>query len=469
MATKKPLNVTDESRSVPMTIFLLAWPVFIEQIFSTLVSFADTAMVGALGKEATAAISISNSPIFLLNGVIMSLGIGITTMIGHAVGAGDEKRARALMRHTFLVLLYVGVPITAIVAALSRMIPLWMGAGPDIIDSATRYNLIVAAGRIFMLSSMVLNSAFRGYGDTKTPMILNIIMNVINVVGNYLLINPTRKISVFGMEMTMIGAGWGVEGAAVATALGMTVSGVMALVIAFKKSNPYHISLAEKGALIPDKEITRQVFRISFPAMLERICMSSSGIFVTSSIATLGTVSIAANSLFLSAEGLSFMPAFAFQMAITTLVAQSLGAKKPALAKKFLNWTLIIGSVVMAVATVALYVFATPLIRVFTPDQEVIALAAKCLQIVALIQIPQMIAWVFGGLLRGAGDTKIIFYISASTNWGIRTLFSVLVIRLFHMDLIATVWVMCIEILIRLVLLYLRYRSGKWEHIMDKK
>ena len=123
----------------------------------------------------------------------------------------------------------------------------------------------------------------------------------------------------------------------------------------------------------------------------------------------------------------------------------------------------------MAVATVALYVFATPLIRVFTPDQEVIALAAKCLQIVALIQIPQMIAWVFGGLLRGAGDTKIIFYISASTNWGIRTLFSVLVIRLFHMDLIATVWVMCIEILIRLVLLYLRYRSGKWEHIMDKK
>ena len=169
MASKKPLNVTDESRSVPMTIFLLAWPVFVEQIFTTLVSFADTAMVGALGKEATAAISISNSPIFLLNGVIMSLGIGITTMIGHAVGAGDEARAKTLMRHAFLVLLYVGIPITAVVAALSRMIPLWMGAGPDIIDAATDYNLIVAAGRIFMLASMVLNSAFRGYGDTKTP------------------------------------------------------------------------------------------------------------------------------------------------------------------------------------------------------------------------------------------------------------------------------------------------------------
>ncbi len=468
MASKKPLNVTDESRSVPMTIFLLAWPVFVEQIFTTLVSFADTAMVGALGKEATAAISISNSPIFLLNGVIMSLGIGVTTMIGHAVGAGDEARAKTLMRHAFLVLLYIGIPITAVVASLSRLIPLWMGAGPDIIDAATRYNLIVSAGRIFMLASMVLNSAFRGYGDTKTPMILNIIMNVINVVGNYLLINPTRKITVFGLEFTMIGAGWGVDGAAVATALGMTVSGVMALYIAFKKSNPYHISLAQKGALRPDKEISRQVFRISFPAMLERICMSSSGIFVTSSIATLGTVSIAANSLFLSAESLSYMPAFAFQMAITTLVAQSLGAKKPELAVKFLRWTMIMGTVIMAITTVALYVFATPLIGIFTPDQEVIAMAAKCLQIVAIIQIPQMAAWVFGGLLRGAGDTKIIFYITASTNWGIRTLFSVLVIRAFHMDLIATVWVMCIEIMVRLVLLYLRYKSGKWKYVMER-
>lgn len=465
---KKVLNVTDESRSVPMTIFLLAWPVFIEQIFTTLVSFADTAMVGSLGKEATAAISISNSPIFLLNGVIMSLGIGVTTMVGHAVGAGDEARARKLMRHAFMVLLYVGIPITVVVASLSRMIPLWMGAGPDIIDKATNYNLIVASGRIFMLSSMVLNSAFRGCGDTKTPMYLNIVMNVVNVVGNFLLINPTRQMTVLGVTFMMPGAGWGVEGAAVATALGMTVAGVMALYNAFRKSNPYHISLKEKGALIPDKELLRQIFKISFPAMLERICMSSSGIFVTSSIATLGTVSIAANSLFLSAESLSYMPAFAFQMAITTLVAQSLGAQKPDLAVKFLRWTMLMGSIIMAITTVLLFIFAAPLIGVFTPDQEVIELGAQCLKIVAFIQVPQLMAWVFGGLLRGAGDTKIIFYITASTNWGIRTLFSVLLIRVFHTGLVATIYIMCLDILARLLLLYLRYRSGKWKNVMAK-
>ncbi|MBQ1986185.1 MAG: MATE family efflux transporter, partial [Clostridia bacterium] len=288
MAAKKPLNITDGSRSVPMTIILLAWPVFIEQVFTTLVSFADTAMVGSLGKEATAAISISNSPIFLLNGVIMALGIGLTTMVAHAVGSGDHNRVKSLMRHAFLVVLYIGIPISVLVAALSRAIPLWMGAGPDIIDAATNYNLIVSAGRIFMLASMTLNSAFRGYGDTKTPMILNIIMNVVNVVGNFLLIYPTRTISVLGIELKMIGAGWGVEGAAAATALGMAVSGILALVVAFKKSNPYHVAVSGVMDLKPDKELTSQIFKISLPAMLERIFMSSSGIIVSSSLATLG-------------------------------------------------------------------------------------------------------------------------------------------------------------------------------------
>ena len=468
MASKKPLNVTDGSRSVPMTIILLAWPVFIEQVFSTLVSFADTAMVGALGKEATAAISISNAPIFLLNGIMMALGVGLTTMVAHAVGSGDHDRVKVLMRHALLMILYIGIPISVIVAMLSRAIPLFMGAGPDIIDAATNYSLIVSMGRVFMLVSMVLNSAFRGYGDTKTPMILNIIMNVVNVCGNYLLINPTRQISVFGFEFTMIGAGWGVEGAAAATALGMMLSGVLALIMAFKKSNIYRISLSGAKDLLPDKKLVSQILKISLPAMLERIFMSSSGIVVSSSLATLGTASIAANSLYSSAESLSFMPAFAFQTAITTLTGQSLGAKKPELAQKFLKWTLIMGTVVMAFASVGLYVFSEPLIGVFTPDQGVIALAAECLRIMAVIQIPQMIAWTLAGMLRGAGDTKSGFYITAATNWCFRALFAVLLVRVFHQNLIAYCYVIDFEIMVRLLLMYLRYKSGKWKTIMEK-
>ena len=106
MASKaRPLNVTDESRSAVMTIILLAWPVFVEQIFTTLVSFADTAMVGSLGAAATASVTISNSPTFLLNGIVMSLGVGITAMVARATGAGNTQLVRKLMRHAILALL----------------------------------------------------------------------------------------------------------------------------------------------------------------------------------------------------------------------------------------------------------------------------------------------------------------------------------------------------------------------------
>lgn len=463
----KPLNVTDESRNPAMTIILLAWPVLVEQIFTTLVSFADTAMVGSLGAGATASVSISNSPTFLLNGIVMSLGVGITALVARATGAGDKELVQKLMRHAILALLYVGLPIALLIIGLHRMIPMWMGADVDILDTAATYNLITGFGRPFMIASMILNSAFRGYGDTKTPMVLNLVMNLVNVIFNFLLIYPTRVITVLGFSFTMFGAGWGVAGAAAATALGMFLSGVMALYVAFRKSNPYRIVLS-KGGLLPDKALTKQIFNISLPAMLERICMSSSGILVTSSVALLGTVNIAANSLCLSAESLSYMPAFAFQMAITTLVGQSLGAKKPKLAETFVTTTQIMGAAVMVLTGIGLFVFAEPIIGIFTPDKEVIAIAAECLKLLAFIQPPQLMAWVYGGALRGAGDTKSVFYIGAATNWGVRTLFSVLAIRVLHMPLFAIYVVMCAEILIRLLLVWLRYRSGKWQTVMKK-
>ena len=463
----KQLNVTDESRSAAKTIVLLAWPVLLEQIFTTLVSFADTAMVGSLGAGATAAVSISNSPIFLLNGIIMSLGVGITALVARATGAGNTELVRKLMRHAILVLLYIGLPMAVVIISLYRMIPLWMGAGPEILDAAATYNLIVSLGRPFMIASMILNSAFRGYGDTKTPMILNLVMNLVNVVFNFLLIYPTRELTVLGYTFTMYGAGWGVAGAAAATALGMILAGTMAFYVAFRKSNPYRVSFVEKGSILPDKALSKQIFSISLPAMLERICMSSSGILVTSSVATLGTANIAANSLALSAESLSYMPAFAFQMAITTLVGQSLGANKPKLAEKFVKTTQAMGFAVMCFTGLGLYVFAEPILGVFTPDTEVIFLAAQCLRLMGIIQPPQLMAWVYGGALRGAGDTKSVFYISAFTNWAIRTLFSVLAIRAWGLGLYSVFVVMSVEIFIRLALLFLRYRSGKWKNTLQ--
>ena len=471
MKQKKPkaqINIMDESRKPWMTILLLAWPVFVEQIFATLVSFADTAMVGSLGAEATASISISNSPVFLLNGLIMSLGVGITALVARATGRGDGEQVKKLMRHALLAILYVGVPITILVIALYRKIPMWMGATDSFLDTAARYNLIVSCGRIFSLTAMILNSAFRGYGDTKTPMKANLVLNMVNVIGNFFLIYPTRTMAILGFSFTMPGAGWGVEGAGVATAVGMAVSGLIALRNAFKKDNHYRIELKEKGSFKPDWELSHSIFRISLPALLERLCLSSASVLVASSIASLGTESVAASSLCGTAEALSYMPAFAFQMAIITLVGQALGADKPSLAEKFVRISIRLGGTVMFFTGAALFIFAEPIIGVFTPDPEVIAIAAACLRVEASIQVPQLIGWIYSGALQGAGDTKVIFYINAATNWGIRTLFMVLGIRLFGLQLEQAYIVVAFEITLRTIIFYFRYRSGHWKTVMQR-
>lgn len=462
---KKVLNVVDGSRSITATILLLAWPVLVEQIFTTLVSYADTAMVGSLGKVATAAVSISNPVIMLLNGIVMALGVGITALVARAVGAGEKERVSTLIKHAILAIIILGVPITVIIACLSRLIPTWMGAEPDVLNTATQYNLIVSCGRIFAITSMMLNSAFRGYGDTKTPLYVNTAMNIVNVIFNFFLIYPTRTITLFGrFSFTMWGAGLEVAGAAIATAIGMAVGGLMALRVAFSKKNEFHIE--RHGSWKLDPPMTKQILKISFPAMLERILMSSSGIFTTSSIATLGTAVVAANSLCLTAESMSFMPAFAFQTAITTLVGQSLGANKPDLAVRYVRKTLLLGSLLMVLTSIGLFVLSHQLIGIFTPDAEVIQIGGECMKVVAFMQVPQVIMWTFSGVLRGGGDTKFNFYITAAANWLIRTPFSILAVRAWGMGLFEVQIVTLIEIFVMTFCLYLRYRSGRWKTIM---
>ncbi len=463
---KPSLNLTDESKSPLRTLFLLAWPVFLEQIFSTLVGYADTAMVGSLGASATASVSISQPVLMMLNGIVMALGVGITTLVARAVGAGNPELVKKLMHHAIMALVLVGYPINALALSLHKVIPAWMGAEADVLQLASSYNEVVCIGRFFMITALVLNSAFRGYGDTKTPMIGNVMMNLINVVFNFLLIYPERDIYLFNSEKPfhIWGAGLGVVGAAIATAIGMAASGLFVLWVAFLKKGPYRIDIRSGWKL--DWELVKQIFTISLPAMLERIFMSSSGVITSRSIASLGTVTLAANSLCLTAESMSFMPAFAFQTAITTLVGQSLGAKKPELAERFVRTTLLAGTVTMMFTGAGLYFLAEPIIRIFTPDAAVIDLASRCLQITAFMQVPQVLAWSLAGVLRGAGDTKVNFYISAGTNWFVRTLWCVLLIRVFGKGLIEVEYVIFMEGFIRMLLLAWRYKTGKWKTIM---
>ena len=469
---KHNFDLTNENQSTLKVILWLAWPLFVEQILSTLVSFVDTAMVGSLGAAATASVSISNSFVFLINGVVIALGVGITAYVARSVGAKDYEAAKSYIRHALLLLLFIGLPVALVPVILYKQIPLWMGAEEAYLKQAQEYLLITSSFRIFTMAMMVLSSVYRGRGDTKTPLRVNIVVNVLNVVGNYLLIHDNHIIhlNLFGAELNipMIGAGMGVAGAALSTGISWLLGGGTLLALLFIKEDPTRISL--RDSYKPDMPLLGRVIKLSVPAMLERLCMSGVGIVVTKSIATLGMTAVAANAVYSTAESLSYMPAFAFANACTTLVGQALGAKKPDLAKRYANRTVAVGMFVMFLALLGLYFFANPLVRIINSDPDVVVLAERCLKIVALIQPVQVIAWVLAGALRGAGDTKWPFYITAIGNWLVRAVGSLLCIYVFGMGLPEAVICMCLDQVLRATLMTIRYRSGKWLHVIrDQK
>lgn len=467
----KHIDLTNDKQSSYKVILWLAWPLFLEQILSTLVSFVDTAMVGSLGAAATASVSITNSFVFLINGVVISLGIGITAYVARSVGAKDYEAAKAYIRHSLLLLLMIGVPVALAPVVLYKQIPIWMGADAEYLKDAQEYLLITSALRIFTMTMMVMGSVYRGRGDTKTPLRVNIVVNLMNVVGNYLLIHDNHVIHLnigwLGVDWSipMIGAGMGVQGAALSTGISWLVGGVTLVVLLFVKKDPTRISLRE--SFKPDRAIISRVIKLSIPAMLERLCMSGAGIVVTKTVATLGTTAVAANAVYSSAESLSYMPAFAFANACTTLVGQALGAKKPDLAKRYAWHTVYIGLAVMTVTGLGLYFFANPLVRVINSDPEVVGLAEDCLRLVAFVQPVQVITWVLAGGLRGAGDTKYPFYVTAFSNWLVRALFAVLMVHVFHLGLLEAVACMCADQCVRAVCMIARVRSGKWLHVIN--
>ena len=453
-------NIVDENQNPWKIILMLAWPILVEQILVSLVHTIDTAMVGSLGKVATASVAISSSPNMMINGVIMAMGVGFTSLVARSVGSKDFTRARSLLRQAIIMVLLIGIPLSMLSFGLARQIPIWMGGEPEILDTAEAYNRVIAFAMVFRGMTMVLTAIYRGYGDSKTPMVANSLVNIINVVGNYLLIFPTRQISVLGLNFTMIGAGWGVVGAAVATTFSTIVGALLLLVICFTRKSEMQISLKDNFKL--DFEELKTVFTISFPAMLERFAMSSASVVVASTVASLGTVALAAQNLAGTAESLSFMPGFAFGTAATTLFGQCIGAKKPELAKKYVNNTVKLGSVVMGFMTVVLFTQSKLIMSFFTPDIEVIEMGSVLIKILALIQIPQMIAMVYSGALKGGGDTKSPFLVALISMWGVRILGILICIHIFHLGITAICECMCTDNVTRYLLFRYIYKKEKW-------
>ncbi len=466
---------SDIENHIPKTILILAWPAILEQFLVCMATLTDTAMVGSIGAVATASVAINSSAIWLIGGFVTALSAGFSFLISHAVGENHPEKTRDLTYQSISCSVCLGLCLTLAVQLICRPLPVILGAAPEVIPYAQKYMQIVGLGLTAQSLSVILSSNFRSAGNTRIPLITNLTANAANVVGNFLLIYPTRTLTVAGFSFTMWGAGLGTTGAAISTAASQYLLAFLLLYCLTHSDTPIRVSLgggvrrAEAGAgrkaasrYRVDRRVFSRMLNISVPVLVERLTLTSGQLALTRMISSLGTAALAAHYLTNQTEGLLYLPAYGFSFTATALIGQSLGANRKDLAGKFAFYICAIGSAVIVAACIPVALFSGEIIGLFSSDPEVVALGTKTLFIAAATEIFFSFFVITGGICRGAGDVRFTLLASIFGMWGLRVGLVYIATRPLALGVVGVWLAIAVDCGIRTALCVWRLKSGKW-------
>lgn len=450
-----PLGIAEQVR---LTLMLCA-PAILAQLASVLLQFIDASMVGSLGAGPSASIGLVSTTTWLMGGFCIALGQGFSVQVAHKLGSNDPSAARIILRQGLLVVVIFSLILSLIGISIASGLPHWLGGEESIRSDASAYF------RMYALFLPAMQLGFFGVtmlqcsGDMKIPSLLNILMCVLDVIFNFFLIFPTRAISLFGLEFTMPGAGMGVRGAALGTGLAEAVTACLVLYFLLVRSRDLAI-VGHGGSFRPTRDILSRAFQISGPMWLQNLVMRGAYVASTLIVAPLGAVSIAANSFAIIAESFCYMPGYGMADAATTLVGQSLGAKRRDLAKSFSRITLYLGVGMMVALAVVMYFGAGAIMSLLSSDPDVVALGARCLRLEAFAEAGYAASIVAFGAFVGAGDTKIPALLNLVSVWAVRIALAVVLTPKYGL---MGYWIaMFVELNVRGALFVWRIRGDKW-------
>ena len=449
---------TLSSREMMLLIIKLSIPSILAQISATIMQYIDAAMVGSLGASATGAIGLVASTTWLFNGLCMAIATGFSVQVAQLIGAQRGVEAKNVLRQSLIVCLIAGLIIGSVAVAISFYLPTWLGGGDDVLGGAHSYFMVFGVAIPFNLMRVLTGNMLQCAGDMRTPSILNASMCGLDVIFNFFLIFPTRTISLFGTEFTVWGAGNGVAGAAMGTALSeIVVAIIMLLIVCFRAPA---LRITKGGSWRLTKPCLRTAVKVAIPIAVERGILGAAQVTATGIISPLGTTALAANSLAVTAESLCYMPGYGIGSAATTLVGQSMGAKRKDLAKGFARASTYLGMAIMGGIAILMF-FAAPLMfSMLTPVPEIRALGTEVLRIVVPAEAFFGASIVAAGALRGAGDTVGPSLLNLVSMWGVRITLASLLAPVMGLH---GVWLaMTIELTVRGILFLARLLRGKW-------
>ncbi len=440
------------------TILALAWPTMLEQLMQTAVQYIDTAMVGSLGTYATAAVGATSTVSWLVGSTVSAVGVGFLAFVSQACGAGDREKAGRASAQAVLATLVTGILFTVLTLCVSSLVPKWMQVDAAIQDLAGTYFFILYAPMLARASTIIFGTLLRSAGDTKTPMRIGIFVNITNVVLNFLLIYDSRMLTVGKLSIPMWGAGLGVIGAGLASAISFTFGGVGITVALFR-----HPLISPLGHSIrPDWSILGPCVRVALPNALQRFGTSLGYVAFASVINSLGEISTAAHTIANTVESAFYIPGYGMQTAAATLAGNCLGAKDNRRLHRIAKMILIIEVGLMVLSGGALFVFAPNMMGFFSKDAQVVALGSVVLRMVALSEPFYGVSIIIEGMMQGMGKTVMPFICNIIGMWGIRIVGTVVLINFFGGSLV-TAWGCMIAHNLMLFGMYsLWYVTGRW-------
>lgn len=379
-----------DRRTLDREIFRLAIPALGALAADPLVTLIDTAFVGRIGAEELAALGVAGALFAIAFTVFNFLAYGTTPLIAAALGGGDEERASATAGAAVRLALLAGIVATLAVLTLARPLLEVMGANPDVLDAALPYLRIRALALPAVLLVMVGHGVFRGHLDTRTPLIVTLGLNAVNIV-----LDP---IFIFGFD-------WGLGGAAAATVIAQWAGAIVFLWLMYvSRSNPVRIGEHDRAAMRP--------LMSAGGALIIRTVALIGVLTVTTAVAArLGTVPLAAHQVAVNVWVFFALVVDALAIAGQSLIGTALGEDDVVEARTVANRLLWFGALFGFLLAAGIGALRTFIPTWLTDEQEVIAAVITVMPFVAIMQPLNALVFVWDGVAIGAADFRFLAWL----------------------------------------------------------
>jgi putative MATE family efflux protein len=408
------------TQNLRRTVLAIAWPAVLRTSLNMAVQMVDLIMVGSLGAISIAAVGLGNQVFFFSVAVVQAFSIGTAAFVAQAVGRNDQEAAKKVAAQSLGAVLLTTLLLSIFAFIFSRQIIhglVYFMAEKDqeLISLAAGYLGIISISISMRFTIIIVNAIFQGAGNTRIPLYLMTATNLINILGNYLLI--------FGIGPF---PALGVKGAALATCGAGILTGVVGISLLFTRFSPVRLELNIKDLFHFERTVLLRVLNVGVPSAIEQVGIHASNIIYSMAAAALGSLAIAAHQILHNAYMMTYLPGLGFSITAITLVGQFLGAGKNEQALHSGKETARMALLIMSVVGVVFFFFPEAVISIFTGDTEVIGLGKLPLMLLALGQPAIAYISALTGGLRGAGDTRWAMYLTLFTMLCLRLLLTFL-------------------------------------------